>query len=252
MATITIKNPHQKIMFYTPNILKEQSLSENESRHAIKVLRLTEGDEITLLDGCGGIYKANITLAHPKHCEFEITAQQQKEPNPYPLHIAIAPTKNIDRMEWFVEKCTEIGIDEITPIFCQFSERKQLKSERLEKIIIAASKQAQRSYFPILHPSTSFQNFIDTHIHHNKYIAHCYNTPKEKLFDIVLTHQPTLTLIGPEGDFSTAEVEKAIQMGYKPITLGENRLRTETAGIIACHTIALKNQINRIDHTNFE
>lgn len=231
-------------MFYTPDIATTQTLSEIESRHAIKVLRLKEGDTLTLLDGKGSIYKARITHAHAKQCAFDILSHTTYPRHSYHLHIAIAPTKNIDRMEWFVEKCTEIGIDAITPIFCQFSERKRINEERLAKIIIAASKQSKRPHFPLLHPSTSFATFVQQKTTDQRYIAHCYDMPKSSLFETATTNQPIRILIGPEGDFSTEEVATATAEGYTPISLGENRLRTETAGVIACHTIVLKNQEN--------
>ncbi|PIF02683.1 MAG: 16S rRNA (uracil(1498)-N(3))-methyltransferase [Paludibacter sp.] len=230
-------------MFYAPNILETQVLSEEESRHAVKVLRLNLGSEIELLDGKGGKYRAKITLAHQKRCEFEIIEQLEKSvlPKSGRLHIAIAPTKSIDRFEWFIEKSTEIGVDEITPILCRFSERKTLKLERLEKIIVSASKQSQRTYFPLLNPFISFQEFINKDIKGNRFIAHCYNhSEKKKLFDICDQTMNTTILIGPEGDFSREEVEVAIKNKFTPVTISEQRLRTETAGIVACHSTILK------------
>ncbi len=232
-------------MFYAPNILEKQILSEEESRHAVKVLRLSSGSEIELLDGKGGKYRAKITLAHHKHCEFEILEQIEKKtlPKSGKLHIAIAPTKSIDRLEWFIEKSTEIGIDEITPILCRFSERKSLKIERLEKIIISASKQSQRTHFPILNPFTPIQEFIKQDLIGDKFIAHCYNSKKDELFEVCKKNINTTILIGPEGDFSKEEVAMAIENKFTPISISKQRLRTETAGIVACHSVVLKNTI---------
>ncbi len=229
-------------MFYAPDILNRQILSEEESRHAVKVLRLTSGSEIELLDGKGGKYRAKITLAHQKRCEFEILEQIENTPlaKSGRLHIAIAPTKSMDRLEWFVEKSTEIGVDEITPILCRFSERKKLKLERLEKIIISASKQSQRVHFPILNPFISFREFVTQSLTGNRFIAHCYNTQKEPLFDVCHKNIDTTVLIGPEGDFSREEVQTAVDNQFVPVTIGEQRLRTETAGLVACHSVVLK------------
>ncbi len=230
-------------MFYAPDILIQQTLSAEESRHAVKVLRLTTGSEIELLDGKGGKYRAEIVLAHQKHCEYRILEKIEDTAPPSPnLHIAIAPTKNMDRLEWFVEKSTEIGIDEITPILCRFSERKTLKMERLQKIIVSASKQCQRTHFPILNPFITFDELIKKETKGSKFIAHCYNTEKEKLFDICDETTDTTILIGPEGDFSQNEVEIAIQNNYLPVTISQQRLRTETAGIVACHSVILKKE----------
>ncbi|MBP8944886.1 MAG: 16S rRNA (uracil(1498)-N(3))-methyltransferase [Paludibacteraceae bacterium] len=240
-------------VFYVPEPTLRNTLSEEESQHAVKVLRLKEGEEIILIDGKGGYYKAKITFPDAKHCEFEIieTIPDFGKLNYY-LHIAIAPTKNMERFEWFVEKAIEIGISEITPIICQFSERKVIKMERLEKIMIAAAKQSIRAYFPKLNPSSRFDDFLKKYQDSQQFIAHCYSfienseqiqkLEKKKLKDVAQKSLGTIILIGPEGDFSKEEIKKAIAAGYIPISLGENRLRTETAGIIACHTIALINQ----------
>jgi len=240
-------------VFYVPEPTLRNTLPEEESQHAIKVLRLKEGEEIVLIDGKGGYYKAKITFPDAKHCEFEIleTISDFGKLNYY-LHIVIAPTKNMERFEWFVEKATEIGISEITPIICQFSERKVIKMERLEKIMIAAAKQSIRAYFPKLNPSCRFDDFLKKYHASQQFIAHCYSSvydgekiqklEKKKLKDVAQRSLGTIILIGPEGDFSNEEIKKAITAGYIPISLGESRLRTETAGIIACHTIALINQ----------
>lgn len=230
-------------MFYCPDIQNSKSLPEDESRHAIRVLRLQSGDDIDIVDGVGGLYKAVITNPHPKHCEFEIKKTIQGfDKKDYNLHIAIAPTKNIDRFEWFVEKCTEIGIDEITPIICRFSERKIVKLERIKKIIVSAAKQSLKAYFPKLNPLCSFDEFIDNYSSPMQFIAHCYESEKTLLQHAYKKSSDSIIMIGPEGDFSMEEVEKAIDSNFKPVSLGNSRLRTETAGIVVCHTISLINE----------
>lgn len=230
-------------MFYCPDILHSFTLSEEESQHAVRVLRLQTGDELELVDGAGGYYKAVISNPHPKHCEFVIkeTFTEFGKRN-YRLHIAIAPTKNIERLEWFIEKCTEIGIDEITPVICRFSERKIIKPERLEKIIVSAAKQSLKAYFPILNPMCSFRDFIQQTTVSQKFIAHCYEQDKQLLQRVYQKSFDAVILIGPEGDFSPEEVQAAIQHQFHPVSLGSSRLRTETAGIAACHTVALMNE----------
>ncbi len=230
------------MIFYEPNIKFTNTLSEEESAHAVRVLRLKAGDKIDIVDGIGGLYKAVITNPHPKHCEFEIIeSRQEVGKRDFRLHIAIAPTKNIERLEWFVEKCTEIGIDEITPILCQFSERKILKPERIEKIIVSAAKQSLKAYFPRLNPLCSFDDFLKRYSAKQQFIAHCYESEKALLQQVYKKSSDCIVMIGPEGDFSLQEVEKAIQANYSPVSLGNSRLRTETAGIVACHTVVMMN-----------
>ncbi|MFT3752184.1 MAG: 16S rRNA (uracil(1498)-N(3))-methyltransferase [Paludibacter sp.] len=230
-------------LFYVPNLVSGSVLPEEESQHAVKVLRLQAGDNITVVDGAGGYYKAVITNPHHKHCVFEITKTQLEfGKRNYKLHIAIAPTKNIERLEWFIEKATEIAIDEITPIICRHSERKVIKEERLEKIIVSAAKQSLKAYFPKLNPLCSFDQLFQKHEAAQKFIAHCYEEDKHLLQTEIGKSTDVLILIGPEGDFSMEEVQKAISEGFKPVSLGESRLRTETAGVVACHTVALMNQ----------
>ena len=230
-------------MFYCPDILHSFTLSEEESQHAVRVLRLQAGDELELVDGAGGYYKAVISNPHPKHCEFVIKETfTEFGKRDYRLHIAIAPTKNIERLEWFIEKCTEIGIDEITPVICRFSERKIIKPERLEKIIVSAAKQSLKAYFPILNPMCSFRDFIQQTTVSQKFIAHCYEQDKQLLQRVYQKSSDAVILIGPEGDFSPEEVQAAIQHQFQPVSLGSSRLRTETAGIAACHTVALMNE----------
>ena len=230
-------------MFYCPDILHSFTLSEEESQHAVRVLRLQSGDELEVVDGAGGYYFAVVTNPHPKHCEFQIKETiTEYGKRDYRLHIAIAPTKNIERLEWFIEKCTEIGIDEITPVICRFSERKIIKPERLEKIIVSAAKQSLKAYFPALNPMCSFNEFIQQSTASKKFIAHCYEQNKQLLQQVYQKSSDAVILIGPEGDFSPEEVQAAIQHRFLPVSLGSSRLRTETAGIAACHTVALMNE----------
>ena len=192
-------------LFYTPDIDNSHFLSEEESGHCVRVLRYDRGDEILLTDGRGTTYHARIVNPHPRHCEFEIISQekQEKTHNIY-LHIAIAPTKNIERLEWMVEKCTEIGVDEITPLLCRFSERKNLRNDRLEKIVLSAAKQSLTPYLPKLNPLTDFATLMQQYGGNNdidKYIAHCYKDEKRELKDALRKGRDILILIGPEGDF---------------------------------------------------
>lgn len=231
-------------IFYTPDISGNQySLNEQESKHCVRVLRMNIGSHLHLTDGKGTLYKAEIIQANPKACELTIVDTfLDFERRPYYLHIAIAPTKNIDRLEWFLEKATEIGIDEITPIRCEHSERKQVKSERLERIIVSAMKQSIKAYKPKLNELVSFQEFYKQYQgQENCFIAHCHEGEKARLKEIYHTGEKALILIGPEGDFSPEEVGQALGSGFKAVTLGDSRLRTETAGVVACHSIAFLN-----------
>jgi 16S rRNA (uracil1498-N3)-methyltransferase len=230
-------------LFYVPDIVSGYVLPEEESQHAVKVLRLQAGTEITVVDGAGGYYNAKIINPHPKHCTFEITDSiPEYGKRDFHLHIAIAPTKNMERLEWFIEKTTEIGIDEITPIICRFSERKIIKPERLDKIIVSASKQSVKAYFPILNPLCTFDELIKTQHASQKFIAHCYEEDKKLFQNEIHKSTDVLILIGPEGDFSVEEVQKALSVGFIPVSLGNSRLRTETAGVVACHTVILRNE----------
>jgi 16S rRNA (uracil1498-N3)-methyltransferase len=196
-----------------------------------------------LIDGKGGFYLAEIISDHPKRTELHIVeAQQEYAKRNHYLHIALAPTKNIDRFEWFLEKATEIGIDEITPIICDRSERKEVKIDRSNKIITTAIKQSLKAYHPLLNPQISFKEFILSAKAKFKYIAHCEDGKKAEIANNFKKNANYLVLIGPEGDFSTAEIEMALQSGFVPITLGESRLRTETAALQACFEI---NYLNR-------
>lgn len=231
-------------IFYTPDISGAfYTLNEIESKHCIRVLRHGVGDLLTLVDGKGNWYEAKITDANPKHCSVEVVKTiANVGKRHYRLHVAIAPTKNIDRFEWFLEKATEIGIDEITPILCEHSERKQIKHERLEKVIISAMKQSLKAFLPQLNNLTTFDSFIENATEGGKYIAHCEDGQKNHLFHQVKPSESVLVLIGPEGDFSPAEIRKAIDCGFAEISLGESRLRTETAGMVATQIVQLVNE----------
>ena len=231
-----------KTIFFTPDILSNLELPLEEAQHCIKVLRKKEGDQILLTDGKGFFYDAEIVQAHPKHCVVNIvkTIEYLKQWN-FNLEIAFAPTKNIDRIEWFVEKATEIGVDRFVPILCQHSERKEIKAQRIEKILVSAMKQSQKAVLPQLDQIETFSKFIKRDFIGQKFIAHCYPQEKKLLKDAYKKGENTLILIGPEGDFSEKEVQEAIQNGFQPISLGDSRLRTETAALVACHTIHVLN-----------
>ena len=227
-------------LFYIQNPESEIILSTEESRHATKVLRKKEGNILNFTDGKGGFYKAKITVADTRKCRLEIISSEQKEKqHNYHLHIAIAPTKNMDRFEWFLEKATEIGIDEITPIICHHSERKAIKTERCNRILLSAMKQSLKFHVPKLNEAISLNDFIKQDFEGTKYIAHCEEGNKTELKE-KKKEKRTLILIGPEGDFSPTEIEMVLQYQFKAVSLGTSRLRTETAGIIAAHTINIK------------
>nr|WP_320000567.1 16S rRNA (uracil(1498)-N(3))-methyltransferase [uncultured Draconibacterium sp.] len=231
-------------LFYVPDISgAEVILNETESKHAIRVLRLKEGDEIELVDGKGGFYKARIQNANPKKCQLcIIESQTDFGKKDFHLHIAIAPTKNIDRTEWFLEKCTEIGIDEVTPLLSEHSERKVIKPERLEKILVSAMKQSVKAYLPKLNGLTKLSDLLSQTTETKKFIAHCNEGEKPHLKNVVKPGDNVLILIGPEGDFSPEEVDLALESGFEAISLGNARLRTETAGVVACHIVNLANE----------
>ncbi len=226
-------------IFYAPDINSQlYTLSEQESKHCIKVLRLKQDDNINLIDGNGGFYTAKITDTNPKHCTVEIIDEQQNfGKKDYKVSIAIAPTKNIHRFETFLEKSCEIGIDEIFPIICRYSERKIIKPERLQKVILSAVKQSVKAYLPSLSELKSFKEIIEQNFEGLKYIAHCCDTPKVKLKNVYQKGENVLIFIGSEGDFSPEEIELAEQNGFISVNLSDSRLRTETAGIVACTLI---------------
>lgn len=232
-------------IFYTPDITQNTYiLNEEESKHCVRVLRLTIGSIVNLVDGKGGFYTAEITFDNPKKVSLSILKVETEfhKRNHY-LHIAVAPTKNIDRIEWFLEKATELGIDEITPIITDRSERRVVKEDRLNKVITSAVKQSIKAYHPKLNDAISFDAFLKEPFDGDKLIAHCIdNGEKQYISKLVAPHQKYLILIGPEGDFTPDEVNLALNKGFKALTLGDNRLRTETAALSVCFEI---NYLNR-------
>lgn len=235
-------------LFFTPELnpsLQNFILSEEESKHAVRVLRMNTGDHLYLIDGRGGLYEAEIIDPHPKRTVLAILDVKEKYQQPnYHLHIAVGPTKNIDRIEWFLEKATEIGIQEVTPIICEHSERKEVKLDRLNKVIVSAMKQSLKAYLPRLNPAVSFKQFLkDIQLDGiQKAIAHCVDSDKKYLNQIVEPGQHYIILIGPEGDFSAEEIDLALAAGFQPISLGDARLRTETAALAACLEVSLLNR----------
>ena len=233
------------IIFYAPYLSTCSDLPEEESGHVVRVLRHVVGDEIDVVDGTGMWYHCRITSAHPKHCSVEILSSHPDSHWPYLVELAIGPTKNLDRMEWWLEKSVEIGLDRFVPLRCRFSERKELKTERLRKIAIAAMKQSLKATLPQIDEMTDFKRFIEEPFDGQKFIAHCMdNQPRHLLSHLVRKGRDVRILIGPEGDFSQDEVSFALQNGYLPISLGDQRLRTETAALVSVHTVHLINSIN--------
>jgi len=235
-------------LFYNFSIsqtTKEVTFDKEESRHIVKVLRMKEGDHFQITNGKGSFFEAEITSANPKGCLVKILSEKTQKPLPYQLHLAVAPTKLNDRFEWFLEKATEIGISEITPLFCDHSERKTIKHERYEKIIQSAMKQSLKAYLPVLNQAVSFKDFLEiqSDLETLKFIAHCEETEKKSLKSQLAPYKKILILIGPEGDFSSEEINLALKEGFLPVSLGESRLRTETAAIVACHSVAFMNEL---------
>ena len=231
-------------LFYNPDLDKSISqftFSQVESRHIVKVLRKKEGDILHITNGKGYIFESEILLADQKKCKAQIISTKKKHAKAHWLHIVVAPTKNNDRLEWFLEKATEIGVNEITPIFCDRSERKVIKKERLEKVIQSAMKQSLRSYLPKLNDAISFKAFIEKEQNGLLFIAHCEEEEKVDLKRRVAADKDVTVLIGPEGDFSQNEINIAYEKGFLPVSLGEYRLRTETAAIVACTTVNMIN-----------
>lgn len=227
-------------LFYEPNFDPNTQLiavNAEESRHISKVLRKKIGEVIHITNGFGSIAEGILRSNHPKKCEIEVIKTEVLKPVSKHLHIAIAPTKANDRFEWFLEKATEIGIQEITPLLCEHSERRVIKRERYEKVLLAAMKQSLSSFLPKLNKLTPFSDFISSDFKSTKLIAHCEDLPKENLSKSI--GENNLILIGPEGDFSTSEIDFALSNGFKAVSLSQSRLRTETAGMVACHTVNL-------------
>ena len=232
-------------LFYNPNITNETkqfSFSKEESKHIVKVLRKVEGEILQITNGNGWLFNAKILVANMKHCTLEIVSKKLQPKRNYNLHLVVAPTKMNDRYEWFLEKATEIGINSITPIICDHSERKFIKQERFEKILQSAMKQSLQTYLPKLNQTISFKEFIKQKFSGQLFIAHCEETDRKSLKKELQAKEDITILIGPEGDFSVKEIEMAIQNKFIPVTLGETRLRTETAAIVACHSVAFINE----------
>jgi 16S rRNA (uracil1498-N3)-methyltransferase len=234
--------------FFVPDAANQQELPSDEAMHAMRVLRLKGGDELFLMDGSGCFYRARVTIAATRNCYYEILETLPQQPQwKGRLHLAIAPTKMLDRIEWMLEKATEVGIDEVSFLNCAFSERKLLKLPRLEKIVISAVKQSRKAWKPVLHEIVTFKDFIAQPVEGRKYIAHCYEEiPRISLFDELqsdtVAADPVTVMVGPEGDFSIDEVKQAIAAGYQSVHLGNSRLRTETAGLMAVTMMQLSKQ----------
>lgn len=232
--------------FYDP--LMSGELPAEEAHHATKVLRLGVGDELMLVDGQGCFYRASITASTGHRCAYRIEESMPQEPAwTGHLHLAVAPTKMMDRVEWLAEKATEIGFDELTFLDCQFSERRVVKEDRIDKILVSAMKQSHKAWKPQLNGMLKFRDFIRQEREGDKFICHCYEESdvgdgdKPNLFDVLREGVPATVLVGPEGDFSVDEVRLALQNGYRSVTLGRSRLRTETAALVAVHMMQMKN-----------
>lgn len=230
-------------MFYSPGIDGHfHTLNKDNSNHLVRVLRIQKGDKAYVTNGKGLIFECVVTDPNPKGCQLKIIHQETgDDQRDYQLRIAIAPTKNINRFEWFLEKCTEIGIDRISPILTEHSERKIIKEERLNRVITAAVKQSLKSFHPELDTLKNFKDFVKQPFAGQKFIAYVDKNVKDELLTICKPNTDTLILIGPEGDFSQEEIEFAKENGFTPVKLGPSRLRTETAGVVACHTVHLVN-----------
>ncbi|MCF8381862.1 MAG: 16S rRNA (uracil(1498)-N(3))-methyltransferase [Bacteroidales bacterium] len=228
-------------LFYANQMIDGSAyLDETESGHCIRVLRKKKGDEIRFTDGKGKYYSGIITQDNPRQCILKVPGKgEELVKHNYNLHIAIAPTKNIDRFEWFVEKAVEIGVDSITPLLCRYSERKKLRSDRLEKIIISAMKQSIKAHLPVLHPLTAFKDFAGAEYSDSeKLIAHLEETKRTELIRMKPRNSNYIVLIGPEGDFHTDEINLAFKNDFQAVSLGHSRLRTETAGVAVCQIIS--------------
>lgn len=249
--------------FYVPEANEKTELPDEEAQHALKVLRLTAGDDIVLIDGCGHFYGAEVTATDKRHCHYSIKqVMPQERLWTSHLHIAVAPTKNIDRIEWFMEKAVEIGVDEISFLNCQFSERRNIRTDRIEKIVVAALKQSRKAWKTKVNEIENFDSFLSRVNENNvdRFICHCYNETdialakkgaqinldaeisvpdKPLLRDLITKGRDTVVMVGPEGDFSIDEVVRAETMGCRPVSLGDSRLRTETAALVAVHLMRL-------------
>lgn len=230
-------------VFYTPDIAVTCEMPEEEAAHCLRVLRLGVGDEVMLTDGKGCFYKAVISAATGKRCQVKVTETIEQEPlwNGH-LHLAMAPTKNMDRIEWLAEKATEIGFDELSFLNCRYSERKVIKTERVEKIVVSAVKQSLKARKPVVNEMMDFARFVKQDFAGQRFIAHCNEGEKPLLKEILVPGEDALVLIGPEGDFSPEEVKLAESLGFRSISLGKSRLRTETAALVSVHIMNLFNQ----------
>lgn len=215
-------------------------MSENESHHCVKVLRMKRGDKVQFIDGKGGFYEGMIDYEDPMACRVRVHEKKPGyEKRPWFLHIAIAPTKNADRFEWFLEKATEIGVDRITPLVCDHSERRRIRKDRLERVILSAVKQSVKAWLPQLDDLTDYKEFIQGDYNNmQKFIAHCREGERKDLINLCNQADPSLVLIGPEGDFSEKEIELASKMNFIPVSLGNSRLRTETAGVVTAQILS--------------
>lgn len=232
-------------LFYNPEIndsTVQFSFQKEESKHIVKVLRKSVGDILHITNGNGWLFSAEITIPNINKCTAKIVSKALQPPPSYNLHLAVAPTKMNDRYEWFLEKATEIGLHSITPILCDHSERKVIKPERFERILQSAMKQSLSCYLPKLNEVISFNDFIKQEFKGDLFIAHCEETDKKSLKEKLKSKTEITILIGPEGDFSTKEIEQALENNFIPVSLGNTRLRTETAAIVACHSVAFINE----------
>lgn len=232
-------------LFYNPTIdetTENFSFDKEESKHIIKVLRKKDTDILFVTNGLGLLFKTEITLASDNKCTVKILSIDKTEPSKFKLHLAVAPTKMNDRYEWFLEKATEIGIHEITPIICDRSERKVVNKERFEKILLTAMKQSNVLFLPKLNDAIPFKEFIKLKNNGLQLIAHCEETDKKTLKSVLKLGENVTMLIGPEGDFSEKEIALAVENNYIPVSLGNTRLRTETAAIVACHSVVFFNE----------
>ena len=229
-------------LFYAPDILTDPELPEEEAGHCLRVLRLREGDEIVLTDGKGSFYRAVISAASGKRCQVKVTQTIAQSPLwEGHLHLAMAPTKNMDRVEWLAEKATEIVLDELSFLNCHCSERKVIKTERVEKIVVSAMKQSLKARKPVVNGMVDFSRFMDREFTGQKFICHCHEGEKPLLKDVFQRGEEAVVLVGPEGDFSPEEVQMAEEHGFKSVSLGKSRLRTETAALVAVHLMNIVN-----------
>ena len=232
-------------LFYNPAINETQTFfvfDKEESKYIIKVLRKKESDILHVTNGLGFLFTTEITIASDNKCTVKIVSFEKKEATKFHLHLAVAPTKMNERYEWFLEKATEIGIQEITPIICEHSERKVIKIDRFQKILESAMKQSLHYYLPKLNEPIAFKDFVSNQKSGQLFIAHCEETAKKSLKNELNSNEDITILIGPEGDFSVKEIQQAIAANFIPVSLGATRLRTETAAIVACHSVVLINE----------